>query len=231
MLQKLSIIIPLHNEEWNIKLLLESFRNYLNYNFELILVDDGSTDNTSSILEELKWNYPYLNYITYDKNKWYWWAILVWLGQSSWDVLSWFHSDLQTDTKYIFDAYEVYAKSSDKNILVKWRRKNRKLSQIVFSNIMSFICSFVFLSKLFEINAQPKLFPRELYLQFKNPPVDYSLDLYLLVLAKNKWFKIKSIDVNFKDRAYWESKWNSTFRLKIKTIIKTLKYIINLRIW
>jgi len=229
----LSIIIPLYNEKWNIKLLLEEFYIFKGkYNFELILVNDGSTDWTKDFLNKLDSKYKiFTKTISYKNNKWYGWAILTWLQESKWDILSWMHSDLQTDVKYIFEAYDLFLKNSNNNIIIKWNRVNRKLGQIMFSYIMSIICSIVFWYKLFEINAQPKVFSRKLYKKFNNPPKDFSLDLYLLVLAKKNWYIFKTINVNFIDRKYWVSKWKTSFKLIIKTIYRTLKYIFKLKLW
>lgn len=226
----LSIIVPFYNEEWNILILLNEFQTFASkYNFELIFVDDWSKDNTKKIFSEIDTKYDFLKVISYENNKWYWWAILTWLKESTWEVLSWMHSDLQTDTKYIFEAYDRYISENNEKVLIKWNRKNRRLWQKIFSDTMWFICSIVFFKKLFEINAQPKIFHRNLYSYFDNPPTDFSLDLYLLVLAKKKWYKIKNIEVNFIDRRYWESKWNTTFKSRYKTIIRTIKYIFKLK--
>lgn len=228
----LSIVVPFYNEEWNILILLNEFQTFASkYNFELIFVDDWSIDNTKNIFNEIKSNYNFLKVISYERNKWYWWAILTWLKESTWDILSWMHSDLQTDTKYIFDAYDKYIALNNDKILIKWNRKQRKLSQAIFSNTMWIICSLVFFKKLFEINAQPKVFHRNLYNLFNNPPTDFSLDLYLLVLAKKNGYTIENIDVNFIDRRYWVSKWNTTFKSRYKTILRTIKYIFKLKSW
>ena len=49
-MKSISIIVPLYNEEDNIKELLDSIfiniKKIENYKFEVIIVDDGSTDNT-----------------------------------------------------------------------------------------------------------------------------------------------------------------------------------------
>jgi hypothetical protein len=37
---------------------------------------------------------------------------------------------------------------------------------------------------LTDINAQPKIFNRQLYQSLKNPPDDFSLDLFLMLSAK-----------------------------------------------
>lgn len=229
----LSIVVPLYNEKWNILPLLEEFYKFTSkYNFELILVNDWSIDWTHELLLGLSSKYDnFLRVISYEKNKWYWWAILTWLSEAKWELLSWMHSDLQTDVKYIFEAYDLFIKSWDEKVLIKWCRKARKLWQEIFSNFMSVICSMIFLYRLYEINAQPKLFTKELYNFFDNAPTDFSLDLYLLVLAKRKGYLVKSIDVNFIDRKYWESKWAYSFSSKVRTIKRTLYYIIKLRIW
>lgn len=232
----LSIVIPFYNEKGNIINLLNDFNRFINdYRFELILVNDWSKDWTKELFDELNssWTYKdFVKFVTYDKNRWYWWAILTWLDESNWELVWWMHSDMQTDIKHIFEAYDLYLESGEnKKLLIKWHRKNREISQIVFSYMMSIICSVVFFMKLVEINAQPKLFPRDLYNKFDNPPTDFSLDLYLLVLAKKNKYNIESIKVNYIDRVYWESKWSYSFKSKVKTILRTLKYIFKLRLW
>lgn len=228
-----SIIIPLYNEKWNILPLLENFYLFNSkINFELILVNDWSNDGTLDILNSLPKKYnSFIKIINYKKNKWYWWAILTWLKESNGNVLWWMHSDLQTDVKHVFEWYNKLIDNWNKNTLIKWNRINRKLWQIIFSNSMWIICTIVFWYRLFEINAQPKVFYRELYEKFNKPPLDFSLDLYLLVLAKRNLYNIKSINVNFIDRVYWYSKWKTTIRLIIKTVYRSLIYIFKLRLW
>lgn len=66
-----SVIIPLKNEESNIRLLideLEPIMQSLNHPWELICVDDGSTDGTRRVLENLLTDHPYLRLIYFDKN-------------------------------------------------------------------------------------------------------------------------------------------------------------------
>lgn len=65
---KITIIIPFYNEEKRIEIerFHQIFNNYLQYDF--ILVDDGSTDNTSIILNEFKNKFPNLTILKLDKN-------------------------------------------------------------------------------------------------------------------------------------------------------------------
>ena len=65
---KITIIIPFYNEEKRIEIerFHQIFNNYLQYDF--ILVDDGSTDDTSIILNEFKNKFPNLTILKLDKN-------------------------------------------------------------------------------------------------------------------------------------------------------------------
>ena len=72
--------------------------------------------------------------------------------------------------------------------------------------------SFLFQEIFYEINAQPNLFSRDFYLTWKNPPQDFSLDLYVYHKAKKSNLKIKRFDVFFTERKFGESKWNTTFK-------------------
>src|SRR5438105_3918663 len=66
-----SVIIPLKNEEGNIQELIEELEpimHSLGSTWELICIDDGSTDGTSDLLMDLLTHKPYLRIITFDKN-------------------------------------------------------------------------------------------------------------------------------------------------------------------
>lgn len=229
-----SIVIPIYNEIGNILPLVEEFYKLRDKcEFELILVNDWSSDWSSQFLNEIKDNSRYMSFlrvVSYEKNRWYGWAILAWLWESKGNVLWWMHSDLQTDAKYIFEWFNLYKEMSQihEKVLVKWVRVDRKFWQVFFSKMMSLFCTIVFFTPFSEINAQPKIFSRDLYEHFENPPTDFSLDLYLIILAKRHSCYFWEIVVNFIDRSFGESKWAFSFRSKIKTIMRTILYILKL---
>ena len=64
MIKKISIIIPIYNEQNNIINLIEEIRIALknNINYEIIVVNDGSDDNTLKVLESIKKNVIVINH-------------------------------------------------------------------------------------------------------------------------------------------------------------------------
>ena len=65
--------------------------------------------------------------------------------------------------------------------------------------------------------------------EMKNPPLDFSLDLYLLFKAHVNNYRILEYEVNFGKRLYGESKGGGTLIGKLKLIKRTFKYIVKLK--
>lgn len=228
----LSIVVPFYNESKNISLVLEEFSKFSsNYQFELICVNDGSKDNTQDVFNQIlqTGKFPFVKFITYSPNGGYGHAIMTGVREAKGEVITWTHSDMQTPVADVFKAYELFTNSENKKIIVKGWRINRTLQQIVLSFGMAFFASLVLFRKLSEINAQPKLFPKDLVASLNNAPKDFSLDLYLLCIAQNLGYKIKSIKVKFPDRLHGQSSWAFSWQSKWKTIWRSIKYIWKLR--
>ena len=233
-MSELSIIIPCYNEEKNLINLVKEIKIIKKINPELdlefILVNDGSTDQTSSILQDLNQNEIY-KFIDLKQNMGYGGSIQQGLKSSSSHTLSWTHSDLQCDLNDVIKLYKLYKKEFlDEKIIVKGKRIERNIFDSFFSNSMAILASIIFQKKFYEINAQPKIFSRKLFNEFENAPRDFSLDLYLLYISKKKLYKIIEHPVVYKKRIAGVSKGGDSFLGKIKLTLRTLKYIINLRL-
>jgi hypothetical protein len=109
--------------------------------------------------------------------------------------------------------------------VVKGERKKRNIIDFFFTLIMGIYSSILLKKWMYDINAQPKIFHRSFLEEFENPPLDFSLDLYLIHFFKSKNIKVKTFPVIFKNREYGEAKGGGSFKGKIKLIIRTLNYI------
>ena len=94
---------------------------------------------------------------------------------------------------------------------------------------MSIFESILLLKPMNDINAQPTMLSRELYGKWKNPPHDFSLDLYAYYIALLMNYKVKRFRVVFGERAFGHSSWNINLSSKYKFIARTIKYSLQLK--
>lgn len=226
---KLSIIIPCYNEEKSLTDLLNKCHEIINDEIEIIIVNNGSSDRTYEVLKS-KISRNSIKVINVKKNIGYGNGILVGLNESKGEIVSWTHADLQTDPKDVLIAYIKYKSLLlEKKVIIKGQRKNRSVFDSLFTFLMSVYTFLILRLWLFDINAQPKIFHRSFINNFKNPPIDFSLDLYLLYFFKSRKVKILSYPVFFANRQFGEAKGGGTIKGKWRLIIRTISYIHQLR--
>lgn len=230
--QKLSIILPCYNESKGIVQILESFKLHgKNKNYELILVDNGSTDDTSRIISDNIGYYPYARCVKVKNNIGYGHGIVTGLREATGEYISWSHADLQTDPSDVFRAYTVLLEQSNpQKTLVKGIRRGRFILDRIITRGMSIVALLILGKWVNEINAQPKVFHRSLLVHCKNPPDDFNLDAYFIFKGIWSGWGLVGIDVDFPPRVYGVSKWASSWRSKISHILQSIKYMALLRI-
>lgn len=226
----LSIVLPCYNEAAGLPALLDRFAAVCeDTRFELVLVDNGSTDQTRQLLPALLPRYPFARSVRVEKNQGYGHGILTGLEAATADVVAWSHADLQTDPADVFRAWRLYQKvACPKRTLVKGCRRGRRLSERALSWAMQCAATILLRTPLHEINAQPKLFHRDLLPLLKRPPVDLNFDLYVLYTAICRGWTCQSISVEFPPRTHGVSSWANSWRSRVRTILKSLRYVLTL---
>ena len=227
----LSIIIPCYNEAKNISNLLEKLDSINKKGVEIVLVNNGSTDETKEIISnQVEKDYSQIKFINIKRNIGYGHGIMTGIQNSSGAVVAWTHADLQTDTIDVLNAYHIFIEEEkDKKVILKGKRIGRNIFDAFFTFGMSLISSTLMGVKLNDINAQPKMFHREFLDKFNNAPNDFSLDLYFLYLARINNYEILEYPVQFGRRIYGESKGGGTIMGKLRLINRTWAYINELR--
>lgn len=229
-MKKLSVILPCYNESKNIPYVLEKFGKIIQRDdIELIFVDNGSNDNTLKILEKLIPKYSFAKLKKVKVNKGYGYGIKSGLKIAKGKYLSWTHADMQTDPEDVIRALNIIESlDSEEKLYIKGKRKGRPLSDEFFTVGMSFFESILLLTPLWDINAQPNIFSRELFDNLKSSPNDFSFDLFYYYLAVKNNFKIIRFEVSFRNRYYGRSSWNINWLSKIKFIARTLSFTFKL---
>lgn len=228
---KLSIIIPCYNEALNIPLILTRFAEVIGTrDIEVILVNNGSTDNSAKIFDELLPEYTFAKTVIVPVNKGYGYGIIQGLKNAVGDYIGWTHADMQTDPGDIIKAYDIIQQSDEDNIFLKGKRKGRPLFDRIFTNGMSIFETLFFGMCMTDINAQPNIFPISFFKSLENPPNDFSLDLFIFYMAKKMKLNIIRFPVEFPKRIHGQSKWNTAgFKSKWKFIKRTVEFSIELK--
>ncbi len=228
---EMTIVIPCYNEAENIPILLERFSNAIkDRNIKVILVNNGSNDNTKEVLNKLIPQYCFADTVLVEVNQGYGYGIKKGLEQCTSDYVGWTHADLQTDPKDVVKAYDIISKYKSEKIYVKGFRRNRPLFDRAFTNGMSLIEGAIFKKKLIDINAQPNIFPLAFFKCWTDAPDDFSLDLFSYYMAEKLGLKVIRYNVLFPERIHGQSKWNTDgLKSKWKFIKRTMCYSIQLK--
>jgi glycosyltransferase involved in cell wall biosynthesis len=220
-----SIVVPCYNEAENIPLILERFNEVIqNDDYEVILVNNGSTDNTAQVLSELLPKYHFARTVLVEVNQGYGYGIIQGLKSANGSYIGWTHADMQTDPKDVVTAFEIVRSAGAEKLYVKGNRRGRPLADRFFTWGMGVFETIYFGTSMKDINAQPNIFPREFFESWENPPYDFSLDLYSVYIAKKAGLEMKRFPVEFTPRIYGHSKWNTGMAAKWKFIKRTMKF-------
>lgn len=228
---KFSLIIPCYNEQGNISELVRRCKDYFSgKEFEVIFVDNGSTDKTYDILKSKTRQIANFRILKIDKNQGIGLGITKGLKSSKGNIIAWTHGDLQTDPKDVLEGFQL-SKDFSGDFLIKGKRKikNRTILEYFFTVGMSIFESILHLRLFWDINGQPNIFTRSFFNTWKSPPNDYQIDLYCFQKAKKNNILIYRFDVEFKKRVSGTSKWNTGIYNKINFIHRTVIYSFKLR--
>ena len=226
---RFSLVIPCYNEAANLPLLLERCKEFAaRPNVEVVLVDNGSTDSTTEVLQNLLPKYPGCRSIRVEKNQGYGFGIVSGLKTAKGEILGWTHADMQTDPQDALFGLELFEKHGD-DIFVKGRRYGRPFMDVVFTVGMSVFETILLARSMWDINAQPTMFSRNFFESWTDPPDDFSLDLYAYYQAQRAGLKVYRFPVRFGERAHGVSHWNVNWAAKRKFIRRTVDFSLQLK--
>ena len=165
----LSIVIPLFNEGENIKELHEKLKKTLDplkKEYEILFVDDGSTDKTLSILEEIQAHDKHVLVLSLRRNFGQTAAFAAGFDFARGDVIFTMDGDLQNDPADIPKLLELM---KDNDLVSGWRKKRKDpfLTRRLPSRIANWLISNVTGVKLHDYGCSLKAYRRDVIKNLK----------------------------------------------------------------
>ena len=237
-MKALSVVVPCYNEAKTLPELVDRVAQALENSsigtgeFELVLVENGSTDDSATVIGELvrRPALGFMRVVSVPLNQGYGHGMLMGLRAAEGRVVATFHADLQCDPRDVFKAYDLYQSAPERPLLVKGVRHGRPLISVAITRGMELAALLILQTSLHEINAQPNLFDRRLVAALVDPPLDFRFDLDIMLNAKETGCAIRSIDVLFPARKHGQSNWAYSFRSRVRTILGFLRYMAAYRL-
>ncbi|HEY9705055.1 MAG TPA: glycosyltransferase family 2 protein [Allocoleopsis sp.] len=212
---QVSIIAPVYNEIESIPHLLTAISSVMiahNITYEILCIDDGSTDGSTQLLKELALTHNDLKAVLLRRNYGQTAAMAAGFNYAEGKIIITLDADLQNDPQDIPKLLEKIAEGYD---LVSGWRKNRqdnKLSRLIPSKLANLLISKVTEVKLNDYGCSLKAYSAEVV---KDMNLYGELHRFLPALAYIEGAKITEIPVNHYARKYGKSKYglDRTFRV------------------
>jgi len=221
----LSIVVPLYNEEESLEKLLSSILEVgkdFDFTYEIIFVDDGSTDKTWQIIERLKKTTPHLKAIKFRRNYGQTSAMVAGFDHASGEIIVTMDGDLQNDPADIPLLLKKIAEGYD--IVSGWR-KNRKdhFSRVLPSKIANAIISLSTGVGLHDYGCSLKAYRAECV---KSLRAYGEMHRFFPALASMTGAQVTEIPVSHHPRKYGVSKYGFSRILKVLSDIFAMNLII-----
>ena len=133
-MKKISVVIPMYNEE---EMAIECYertskvlKNMENYNYELVIVNDGSKDNTLNILEGLSQKDNKLKIISFSRNFGHQAAVTAGLKETTGDAVIVIDADMQDPPELIIEMISLWKKGNDVVYAVRNKRKGESMFKL-----------------------------------------------------------------------------------------------------
>ena len=216
---QVSVVIPLHNEEHNVVPLHEEVTRVLRSlgrSYEIILVEDGSTDATFARLRELQPRDPHVRVVRFSRNFGQTAAFAAGFAVARGRFIVTADGDLQNDPADIPHLLDV---AEHHDIVCGWRkeRKDAFLTRHVPSVVANWLLGMVSGIRLHDNGCSLKVFRAEVVKPLKLRP---GMHRYLPALASQLGNRVAEVVVNHRPRRFGKSKYglSRTFRVAADVI-------------
>ncbi|NWG04844.1 MAG: glycosyltransferase family 2 protein [Syntrophaceae bacterium] len=223
----LSILIPVFNEEGNLSLLYQKLDGALKKvktAYEIIFIDDGSSDGTLEILLDLREKNPNIKVISFSRNFGQTAALSAGIDFSKGDIIIPMDGDLQNDPEDILILLQKIDEGYD--VVSGWRKSRkdpfltRRLPSIVANKIISWIGGV----PLHDYGCTMKAYRRDI---LKNIRLYGEMHRFIPIYAQWIGARVSEIPVHHFSRGYGASKYGMSRVFKVILDLLVIKFLLN----
>lgn len=223
----ISVVIPLYNEEENIDLLYKELSHALHglgREYEIIFIDDGSTDRSLDILAKLHEDDTRIVIISFRRNFGQTAALAAGFDHARGDIIVTLDADLQNDPKDIPRLIEKMDEGYD--IVSGWRYNrqdtflNRRLPSIIANKLISLATNV----KLHDYGCTLKAFRKEITQHIK---LYGEMHRFIPAIASTIGINIAEIKVNHRERKFGKSKYGISRTIPVLLDLITVKFLLS----
>ena len=208
----LSIVVPLYNEEESLEPLCEQIEaalSGLDLSFEVVFVDDGSTDGSFEVLGRLSGTYGWLRAVRFRRNYRKAAALATGFKEARGRLVATLDADLQDDPAEIANLLAALEEGGGKDLVSGWKRKRRDpLTKTLPSKLFNLITSAVSGIRLHDFNCGLKLYRREV-LEEALPYLYGELYRFLPAIAHWAGYRVGELPVTHHPRRFGRSKFGT----------------------
>ena len=221
----ISIVIPFYNEEDNVCAMLENVTSVLTskYNYEIIAIDDGSTDSTFAQLKEVNKNIPELRIIKFRRNFGQTQAMQAGIDHAAGNIIITMDGDLQNDPA---DIPNLLSKMEEGFEVVSGWRKQRKdnILRCIPSNVANFLLKYVTGVKIHDNGCSLKAYNASM---LKNVRLYSEMHRFIPAFVFLRGARISELIVTHHPRTRGVSKYGFSRIWKVFIDLFTLRLVLN----
>jgi len=224
----ISVILPAYNEEENIAFLINdisSFFKQKKWQYEIIVVNDGSKDKTAEILNNYK-KRENIRIITHKKNLGYGAALRSGFLKARGDLVFFTDADRQFN---IQDITPFVKKIKDYDFVVGFRKKRSDpFYRIFYAKVFAVIARIFFKVKVKDVDCAFKLFKKNVLSNLKLESNGALINLEIFALARKKNYKFTELPVNHFPRKKGKQT-GGNFKVLFKAFLNIFRLWLKLR--
>jgi len=220
----ISVVIPLYNEEENVQELHSSLKTVLDTlgtDYELLFIDDGSTDNTLKFLQEIQAGDSHVIVLSLRRNFGQTAAFAAGFDYSRGDIIITMDGDLQNDPN---DIPRLIEQMKDNDLVSGWRKKRKDpfLSRRLPSIMANWLISKVTGVNLHDYGCSLKAYKRDV---IKNLKLYGEMHRFIPAVASWYGVRIAEVETEHHPRVHGKSKYGISRTMKVVLDLITVKFL------